>query len=168
MHVVLLLLLHQTETHGRNFFFISRQSKASAGEARKLRWFQLPASAPKTLTVIGLVDPLDVVGKLRKNWPTDIIFVGPAKEPEQPKEEAPKEEGKKEETKEAAKQEPKEGEAKKEEGKKEEDEKKKLVPAEEAIKGYNYRVNTYPPPYVSAPHYYAHSMEENPNACVIS
>lgn len=130
----------------------------------------------KTLTVIGLVDPVDVVGKLRKSWPTNIISVGPAKEPEQAKEGAPKEEAKKEEAKgepkkeEGKGEEGKEGEAKKEEGKKEEDEKKKEVPPEEIIKGYNYRVYSYPPPnYVSAPHdYYAHSMEENPNACVIT
>ncbi|KAK9147399.1 hypothetical protein Scep_006156 [Stephania cephalantha] len=34
----------------------------------------------KKLTVIGDVDPVDVVSKLRKNWFTDIITVGPAKE----------------------------------------------------------------------------------------
>uniref|UniRef100_A0A0A9H9K1 HMA domain-containing protein n=1 Tax=Arundo donax TaxID=35708 RepID=A0A0A9H9K1_ARUDO len=32
------------------------------------------------LTVIGLVDPVDVVGKLRKLWPAQILSVGPAKE----------------------------------------------------------------------------------------
>lgn len=63
----------------------------------------------KKLTVIGTVDPVNVVSKLRKYWQTDIITVGPAKEPEK-KEEAKPEEPKKEE---AAKPE----EAKKEEAK---------------------------------------------------
>ncbi|MFS7914278.1 hypothetical protein Hanom_Chr02g00151521 [Helianthus anomalus] len=34
----------------------------------------------KKLTIIGDVDPVDVVGKLKK-WHTDILTVGPAKEP---------------------------------------------------------------------------------------
>ncbi|XP_009782810.2 heavy metal-associated isoprenylated plant protein 39-like [Nicotiana sylvestris] len=72
----------------------------------------------RKLTIIGMVDPVSVVSKLRKFWPVHIISVGPAKEPEK-KEEPKKEEGKKEEAK-------KEGEGKKEdapeeEGKKEED-----------------------------------------------
>ncbi|CAI0470242.1 unnamed protein product [Linum tenue] len=51
----------------------------------------------RKMTVIGSVDPVNVVSKLRKYWPTtDIILVGPAKEPEK-KEEPKKEEGKKEE-----------------------------------------------------------------------
>ncbi|GKU88034.1 hypothetical protein SLEP1_g2346 [Rubroshorea leprosula] len=61
-----------------------------------------------------------------KYWPTDIVLVGPVKEPEKKeepkKEEAKKEEGKKEEPKkeeEAKKEEPKKEEAKKEEPKKE-------------------------------------------------
>ncbi|URE23954.1 heavy metal-associated domain containing protein [Musa troglodytarum] len=40
------------------------------------------------LTVIGMVDPIDVVGKLRKHWCADMVSVGPAKEPE--KKEEPK------------------------------------------------------------------------------
>ncbi|KAF2315261.1 hypothetical protein GH714_038626 [Hevea brasiliensis] len=76
----------------------------------------------KKLTVIGTVDPVAVVSKLRKHWQTNIISVGPAKEPEK-KEEPKKEEPKKEE--EAKKEEPKkEEEAKKEEPKKEEEAKK--------------------------------------------
>ncbi|XP_021765024.1 heavy metal-associated isoprenylated plant protein 39-like [Chenopodium quinoa] len=39
----------------------------------------------KKLTVIGDMDPLAVVKKLRKNYYTDIVTVGPAKEPEKPK-----------------------------------------------------------------------------------
>ncbi|XP_021726838.1 heavy metal-associated isoprenylated plant protein 39-like [Chenopodium quinoa] len=39
----------------------------------------------KKLTVIGDMDPVAVVKKLRKNYYTDIVTVGPAKEPEKPK-----------------------------------------------------------------------------------
>nr|CAD1835408.1 unnamed protein product [Ananas comosus var. bracteatus] len=70
----------------------------------------------RKMTVIGTVDPVDVVSKLRKSWPTSIFSVGPAKEPEK-KDGAKKEEPKKEEAKKE--------EAKKEEPKKEEGEKKK-------------------------------------------
>ncbi|KAJ9171440.1 hypothetical protein P3X46_014808 [Hevea brasiliensis] len=83
----------------------------------------------KKLTVIGTVDPVAVVSKLRKHWQTNIISVGPAKEPEK-KEEPKKEEPKKEE--EAKKEEPKkEEEAKKEEPKKEEQAKKEEPKKEE-------------------------------------
>ncbi|KAK2984578.1 hypothetical protein RJ640_018956, partial [Escallonia rubra] len=44
----------------------------------------------KKLTVIGNVDPIDVVSKLRKYWRTDILSVGPAKEPEKKKDEVKK------------------------------------------------------------------------------
>ncbi|KAK9757891.1 hypothetical protein RND81_01G193500 [Saponaria officinalis] len=129
----------------------------------------------KKLTVIGTMDPVSVVSKLRKHWPaTDIILVGPAKEPEKEKKEEPKkEEEKKEEPKkeeaEAAKEgekkeEPKKVEETKEEPKKEEgkkEEEKKADPVLElvkAYKAYNPQMTTY---------YYVQSMEENPNACAI-
>ncbi|GAB2296780.1 hypothetical protein Dimus_030886 [Dionaea muscipula] len=32
------------------------------------------------LTLIGEVDPVEVVSKLRKQWQTDIVMIGPAKE----------------------------------------------------------------------------------------
>ncbi|XP_061360159.1 heavy metal-associated isoprenylated plant protein 39-like [Gastrolobium bilobum] len=127
----------------------------------------------KKLTVIGTVDPVNVVSKLRKYWPTDIVLVGPAKEPEK-KEEPKKEEGKKEEEKkeEPKSEEDKKGEEKKEEPKKEEEKKeekkedeKKKEPAPDPIlemvkayKAYNPHMTTY---------YHVQSMEENPNACVI-
>ncbi|CAN1237411.1 Heavy metal-associated isoprenylated plant protein 39 [Linum grandiflorum] len=94
----------------------------------------------KKMTVIGTVDPVNVVSKLRKHWPTtDIISVGPAKEPEK------KEEPKKEEA------------PKKEEGgpNKEEHPVLELV---KAYRAYNPQMTSY---------YYVQSMEENPNACVI-
>ncbi|XVE73807.1 hypothetical protein DITRI_Ditri11bG0148200 [Diplodiscus trichospermus] len=133
----------------------------------------------KQLTVIGTVDPVNVVSKLRKYWPTDIVSVGPAKEPEkkeEPKKEEPKkeEEQKKEEPKkeeeqkkeEPKKEEPKKEEPKKEEEKKEEEKKPQAQPPPDPIlelvkayKAYNPHMTTY---------YYVQSMEENPNACVIS
>ncbi|CAN0825054.1 Heavy metal-associated isoprenylated plant protein 39 [Linum grandiflorum] len=70
----------------------------------------------KKMTVIGTVDPVNVVSKLRKHWPTtDIISVGPAKEPEK-KEEPKKEEAPKKEEGGPNKEEPKKEEGKKEEG----------------------------------------------------
>ncbi|KAL3536772.1 hypothetical protein ACH5RR_000138 [Cinchona calisaya] len=114
----------------------------------------------KRLTVIGTVDPVSVASKLRKFWPTDIISVGPAKEPEK-KEEQKKEEPKKEEPKkeEANKEEPKKEQPKKEEEKKPEP---VQVPAVGTVMPYR---SYYPPmqTYYN-PH---HSMEENPNECVI-
>ncbi|XP_004492796.1 heavy metal-associated isoprenylated plant protein 39 [Cicer arietinum] len=133
----------------------------------------------KKLTVVGTVDPVSVVSKLRKYWQADLISVGPAKEPEkkeEPKKEEPKkeeekkEEPKKEEEKkeEGKKEEPKKEEGKKEEEKKEEEKKeeeKKKEPAPDpvsemvkAYRAYNPHMTTY---------YYVQSMEENPNACVI-
>ncbi|KAB2595683.1 FK506-binding protein 4 [Pyrus ussuriensis x Pyrus communis] len=126
----------------------------------------------KKLTVIGSVDPVNVVSKLRKYWQTHIISVGPAVEPkkEEPKKEEPKkdepkkeEEKKEEEAKkeEAKKEEPKKEEAKKEEPKKEEEKKKEPDPVLElvkAYKAYNPHMTTY---------YHVQSMEENPNSCVI-
>ncbi|GLT79665.1 hypothetical protein SLA2020_511460 [Shorea laevis] len=113
----------------------------------------------KQLMVIGTVDPVNVVSKLRKYWPTDIISVGPAKEPE--KEEPKKEEGKKEEEK---KEEPKkEEEGKKEEPKKEEEKKPAPPPDPESefVKLYKAQYPHF------TTYYYVQSMEENPNACVI-
>lgn len=111
----------------------------------------------KKLTVIGTVDPVNVVSKLRKFWHTEIIAVGPAKEPEK------KEEGKKEGEK---KEDGKKEDGKKEEGKKEEEKKKETPPPppdpiQEWVR--NYRAYN---PYMTT-HYHVQSMEENPNACVI-
>lgn len=136
----------------------------------------------KQLTVIGKVDPVAVVSKLRKFWKTEIISVGPAKEPEK-KEEPKKEEPKKEEEKKA---EPPKEEAKKEEppAQPPTEEAKKEAPAEkkgEAPPPPPALPLPGPPPVVMMPYrqyyyppmntyYYGHhhSIEENPNACVIS
>ncbi|XP_076897189.1 heavy metal-associated isoprenylated plant protein 39-like [Bidens hawaiensis] len=141
----------------------------------------------KSLTIVGTVDPISAVSKLRKLWPTYLVSVGPAKEPEK-KEEPKKEEGKKDEPKkeEEKKEEAKADEPKKEEDKKDESpkeeaskedpkkdeskgEEKKSVPQEQFVgmlmpyKPYYPPMNTY---YNYQPPYH-HSIEENPNACVI-
>ncbi|CAL0318407.1 unnamed protein product [Lupinus luteus] len=122
----------------------------------------------KKLTVIGTVDPVNVVSKLRKYWHTVILAVGPAKEPEkkeEPKKEEPKkeEEKKEEPPKEEGKKEEEKKEEKKEEEKKEEEKKKEPAPDPvlelvKAYRAYNPHMTT---------HYYVQSMEENPNACAI-
>ncbi|XP_030530402.1 heavy metal-associated isoprenylated plant protein 39-like isoform X2 [Rhodamnia argentea] len=97
----------------------------------------------KKLTVIGAVDPVEVVSKLKKKWYTEILTVGPAKEPEK-------------------KDEPKKEESKKEEGKKEDDKKKKEEQQiAELVKDYEARN-----PHLTR-YYHVVSMEENPNSCVI-
>lgn len=122
------------------------------------------------LTIIGTVDPISVVSKLRKFWPSSLLSVGPAKEPEK-KEEAKKEEPKKEEAKkEEGKEEPKKEEAKKEEPKKEEqakkeEEKKPVLYYPQIGTAMPYR--PYHPQMHTTYYYPQHSMDENPNACVI-
>ena len=81
------------------------------------------------LTVVGNMDPVCIVAKLRKICRTDIITVGPAKEP---------------------------GKKKEEPGKHFED------PVAELVKAYrasNPQMSTY---------YHVRSVEDDPNACVIS
>ena len=53
----------------------------------------------KKLTVTGDIDPVDLVSKLRKICPADILSVGPAKEPEKKKEEPKKADEKKKDPK---------------------------------------------------------------------
>ncbi|KAM7494441.1 hypothetical protein LguiB_029050 [Lonicera macranthoides] len=101
----------------------------------------------KKLTVTGNIDPVDIVGKLRKLCHTDIVSVGPAaKEPEKKKEE-PK----------------KEPEKKKEEPIK--DNQVQLLNAQ-LLKAYHqqYYQQLHQP--LAVPTHYR-SMEEDPNACVI-
>ncbi|KAF3616205.1 putative heat shock protein 83-like [Capsicum annuum] len=97
----------------------------------------------KKLTVTGTIDPVELVSKLKKLCHTEIVFVGPAKEPDKKKEEA-----------------------KKADDKKGDDKKKEAA----AIKAYPVPVcYQYQPPYLQYParyHHY-HSMEEDPTACVI-
>ncbi|KAF7813088.1 Retrovirus-related Pol polyprotein from transposon TNT 1-94 [Senna tora] len=94
------------------------------------------------LILTGDIDPVSIVGKLRKICHTHIVSVGPAKEEK--------------------KEEPKKAEEKKGEGDKKPE--IKLVPYDH-VYGYNYNYNYYP----MRPHqyYYARTVEEDPNACVI-
>ncbi|XP_042390424.1 heavy metal-associated isoprenylated plant protein 39-like [Zingiber officinale] len=131
----------------------------------------------KTMTVIGSVDPVSVVTKLRKFWHTNIVSIGPAKE--EKKEEPKKEEAKKEEAKEEKKEEAKE-ESKKEEIKEEakKEEAMKEVPKKEPLESQMtpefvnpYKFYYYPPmnynPYPTAQYYYVPSAQDNPNSCNI-
>jgi len=93
------------------------------------------------LTVTGLVDPVDVVARLRKVGSAAIVSVGPAKEEKK--------------------------EDKKEGDKKEGDKKQQQVvwygpphPWYAAAQQHQYP-HPYPPQYV------VHSAEEDPNSCVI-
>ncbi|KAH7538102.1 heavy metal-associated isoprenylated plant protein 39 [Ziziphus jujuba] len=96
----------------------------------------------KKLTVIGDVDPVDLVSKLRKICSADILSVGPAKEPEKKKEEPKKEQPKKDE--------------------------KKKDPKEELAELARIYQQAYPyHPQANAYYYHVRSAEEDPNACVI-
>lgn len=95
------------------------------------------------MTVIGDVDPVQIVNKLRKQWSAQILTVGPKEEKKDDKKD-----GKKDEKKDDKKDE------KKDDNKK--SEKEQLEDLVKAYKAYN------PPIY-----YCVQSMEENPNACVI-
>ncbi|XP_074305122.1 heavy metal-associated isoprenylated plant protein 39-like [Silene latifolia] len=121
------------------------------------------------MTVIGEVDPVAVVGKLRKQWNAQILTVGPPKEE---KKDGDKKDGDKKDG--AEKDGDKKDGDKKDGDKKDGDKKdgdKKPVPV---CPPYPY---PYPYPY---PHHYqysqpnhppmyysVHSIEENPNSCVI-
>ncbi|KAI3986245.1 hypothetical protein MKX01_014369 [Papaver californicum] len=77
----------------------------------------------RKLTVIGDVDAVLIIGKLRRHCHTTIVSVGPAKEPEKKKEDS-----------------------------------NQIVDLAYPYRAYNPHMTT---------HYYQ-SVEENPNACVIS
>jgi hypothetical protein len=95
------------------------------------------------MTVTGLVDPVDVVTKLRRNnWPSaQIVSIGPW--PEKKKDDGDKKEG---------------GGDKKDGGGD-----KKVEPPKPLV--------WYPPPWYAQqpyyPQYVVHSAEEDPNSCVI-
>lgn len=94
--------------------------------------------------MVGNVDPVQIVTKLRKAWRTEIVSVGEAKKEEPKKAESKKEEPKKEEKKrEAKKKEPSE----------------QVAEFLGAYPGYNPQITM---------HYSVQSVEEEPNiACVI-
>ncbi|QCD85073.1 heavy metal-associated isoprenylated plant protein 39-like [Vigna unguiculata] len=100
----------------------------------------------KKLTVVGDIDPVSVVSKLRKTWHTEIVTVGPAKEPEKKKDEEKKDDGKKDDNK-------------KKDDEKKKDPNQQIEELVKLYKAYNPHMTTY---------YYVQSAEENPNACAIS
>ncbi|CAL5323231.1 unnamed protein product [Camellia sinensis] len=102
----------------------------------------------KKLTVTGDIDPVIVVAKLRKLCYTEIVTVGPAKEPEKKKEEAKKEE------------------PKKAGDEKNKDSKDGVTPAQlVALAQYNHGYYQQHPPVQT--YYYNPSAQEDPNGCVI-
>ncbi|KAI3792387.1 hypothetical protein L2E82_06264 [Cichorium intybus] len=84
----------------------------------------------KKLTVIGDVDPVDIIGKLKKCWHTEILTIGPAKEE---KKDGDKKDGDK-----------KDGD-KKSGDKKDDDKDKKKKEEEEAIKRWVDAYRAYNP-----------------------
>ncbi|KAI3948532.1 hypothetical protein MKW92_018101 [Papaver armeniacum] len=119
----------------------------------------------KKLTVIGDVDAVVVVRKLRRHCHTNLVSVEQEKKKEEPKKEEPK------------KQEPKKVEPKKIEPKKEEPKKvEPYNPPYVPMPYYDHRMPAhYYDPRMTTPYYdsgmtsnhYAPYTEENPNTCVI-
>ncbi|XP_059301885.1 heavy metal-associated isoprenylated plant protein 12-like [Lycium ferocissimum] len=105
-------------------------------------------SKDKKLTVTGNVDPVELVSKVQKLCHTEILSVGPAKEPEKKKDE------------------PKKEEAKKQDDKKKEAVAIKAYPAPVYYQQYQQPYQHYPTP-VPACYRNYHSMEEDPTSCVI-
>ncbi|XP_051142409.1 heavy metal-associated isoprenylated plant protein 39-like [Andrographis paniculata] len=108
----------------------------------------------KKLVLTGDIDPVAVVARLRKLCRTEIVSVGPAKEPEKKKEEPKKEE-------------PKKPDDKKKDGPKEDPNVIKALPAFYQQPyyypaAYQYQYHAPPPP-----PYGQRSVEEDPNGCVI-
>ncbi|KAF7012038.1 hypothetical protein CFC21_026274 [Triticum aestivum] len=121
------------------------------------------------MTIVGTVDPVAVVGKLRKLFPgVQIVSVGPAKEE---KKDDKKDGGgdkkpagdKKEGDKKDGGGDKKDG-AKKDGGDKKQQEAK---PPMAVYPPYGYAHYGYPPPPPPPPRYFVRSAEEDPNSCVI-
>jgi len=110
------------------------------------------------MTIVGSVDPVAVVDKLRKLFPAVLIFsVGPAKE--EKKEGGDKKDG----------GDKKEGGDKKDGGDKKADANKQLVypPWYPPPYGYGPPPYGYGPPPQPYPQFVIRSAEEDPNSCVI-
>lgn len=123
----------------------------------------------KKLTVTGDIDPVIIAGKLRKLCHTDIVSVGPAKEPEKKKDDGKKDDGKKDDNnnnnkKDDKKDDSKKGDDKKKDGK---DDAAQVIKAFPAAFHQHYPpqlpYHYYPPPQA----YYSRGVEEDPNGCVI-
>ncbi|CAK9176915.1 unnamed protein product [Ilex paraguariensis] len=122
-------------------------------------------SKEKKLTVTGDIDPVTIVAKLRKLCHTEIVSVGPAKEPEKKKEEPKKGDSKKDDAK--------KNEPNKPDDKKKDDSSQQLKVYQPYNQQYPYQqypyqqypYQQYPAP---MPAYYARPVEdETTNACVI-
>ncbi|KAM3391042.1 hypothetical protein ACQJBY_012593 [Aegilops geniculata] len=115
------------------------------------------------MTVVGTVDPVAVVGKLRKLFPgAQIVSVGPAKEEKKDDKKDDKKDGggdKKAggDKKEGDKKDGDKKDGDKKDGDKKQQEAKPAVPV--------YPPYWYPMP--PQPRYIVHSAEEDPNSCVI-
>ncbi|XP_047042585.1 heavy metal-associated isoprenylated plant protein 39-like [Lolium rigidum] len=129
--------------------------------------------ATRKMTVVGMVDPVVVVSKLRKAWAASIDSVGPAKVPEKDGEKKKEEDGKKDGGADAKKDgdgakkegegDKKEGDAKKDDGEKKPTEQQLIA---ELMNQYR-SAYAYHNPYYMNNHYVVQSMEENPNSCTI-
>ncbi|KAL3342165.1 hypothetical protein AABB24_026274 [Solanum stoloniferum] len=119
-------------------------------------------SKEKKLTITGNIDPVSLVSKLRKLCHTDIVSVGPAKEPEKKKDDgAKKDEG-------AKKDDGKKGDEKKGGDDKKKEEAPPVLKAFPAPMFYHYNQHPYQHYQAPVPAYYHHrSVEEDPNSCVI-
>ncbi|KAL9237346.1 hypothetical protein vseg_011906 [Gypsophila vaccaria] len=93
----------------------------------------------KKLTLIGDIDPVIIVSKLRKVYETELISVGPVKEPEK----------------------------KKDEPKKAEPKDQAQMKANIVYPLYNYPAYATTNTNTTAPYYAVSVVEEDPNACVI-
>ncbi|XP_015068040.1 heavy metal-associated isoprenylated plant protein 39-like [Solanum pennellii] len=127
-------------------------------------------SKEKKLTITGNIDPVSLVSKLRKLCHTDIVSVGPAKEPEKKKDDGAKKDG-------GAKKD----DGKKDDGAKKGDDKKggggadktkeEALPVMKAFPApifYHYNQHPYQHYQTPVPAYYhQRSVEEDPNSCVI-
>lgn len=103
----------------------------------------------RKMTVIGDVDPITAVAKLRKQWVVDILTVGPAKEEKKDGGDKKKEAGGS----------GGDGNKKPEEKKLEAEQQQIAELVRRAYRGYNPHLD---------PCYYVHSIEEeNPNSCTI-
>ncbi|KAK4734599.1 hypothetical protein R3W88_008860 [Solanum pinnatisectum] len=119
-------------------------------------------SKEKKLTITGSIDPVSLVSKLRKLCHTDIVSVGPAKEPEKKKDDgAKKDEG-------AKKDDAKKGDEKKGGDDKKKEDAPPVLKAFPAPMFYHYNQHPYQHYQPPVPAYYHHrSVEEDPNSCVI-
>ena len=112
----------------------------------------------KKMTVTGEIDPVVIVSKLRKVYQTEIISVGPAKEPEKKKEDSKK------------KEDPKNKDESKKDGSKNQAQGVQVTDLSKASQAYPQYL--YPPHYLYPQYLYpihccVSSVEEDPNACVI-